>query len=290
MLPTVRLGKVVPSDGFRWVYENDDGVIELRDPPADWSAGDYECTSFNFNEDGSDPVLPQCLRFYLATSLPEYREAAPPEGFHVGHLVEPGDLYLRFASERPNPASIKAMADQFGLLDIRAAWGRLREYKGAHDLNSAFGWEWLLTSTSLKIPSGEDTPRLLGAEPAYFWLSFHSRLCSDIKRWIELKNKQDPHEISEFLQYRNENAGLGLSIYSAHNEITNKTETELIARSLITFIDAQLSLSMAASVTHRQCIECTKWMAIHPGAGRPDKQYCSDACRMRAYRKRKSAT
>ena len=32
------------------------------------------------------------------------------------------------------------------------------------------------------------------------------------------------------------------------------------------------------------------WCELSPQTGRSDKIYCSDACRMRAYRKRKSAT
>ena len=51
MLPTLRFGPVVPSRGFRWVYKNDENVIELRDPPADWPAADYECLSFDWDED-----------------------------------------------------------------------------------------------------------------------------------------------------------------------------------------------------------------------------------------------
>ena len=38
---------------------------------------------------------------------------------------------------------------------------------------------------------------------------------------------------------------------------------------------------------YAQCVECASWFEIAPGSGRPDKRYCSDACRMRAYRKRK---
>jgi hypothetical protein len=34
---------------------------------------------------------------------------------------------------------------------------------------------------------------------------------------------------------------------------------------------------------------CRKWFTIEEGQGRSDKQYCSNACRMRAYRKRKAS-
>lgn len=38
----------------------------------------------------------------------------------------------------------------------------------------------------------------------------------------------------------------------------------------------------------RRCRECGRWLQLGPGSGRPEKTYCSDACRMRAYRKRKA--
>jgi hypothetical protein len=46
-------------------------------------------------------------------------------------------------------------------------------------------------------------------------------------------------------------------------------------------------MSIASNVLHRQCKECPNWFSVHPGTFRPEKLFCSDACRMRAYRKRK---
>jgi len=295
MLPTVRFSTVVPSGGFHWVYKNDEGVIELRDPPADWPAVDYESTSFDLDDDEEPPESVLCDRFFLATSITEYRKAAGPGKLILGHIIEPRrDLYLSFASQRPSPASIKAMADQYGLLNMDDAWDCFDGYKGAHDLHSGFEWEWgwgfKWASPRSEGPLGEETPELLGAESARQWLGTHSRICSNIKLWNGIKNKQEPSETASFLAYCNENTNLDLSIYLHHNGRTNEVGAEFIVRSLETLIEVQFRMSLASSVTHRQCDECTGWMAIHPGSGRPDKQYCSDACRMRAYRKRKAAS
>lgn len=50
----------------------------------------------------------------------------------------------------------------------------------------------------------------------------------------------------------------------------------------------QFAFAVDGNIDYRQCSECQSWFEIAPGRGRPEKSYCSDACRMRAYRKRKA--
>jgi hypothetical protein len=50
---------------------------------------------------------------------------------------------------------------------------------------------------------------------------------------------------------------------------------------------AQLVLAIDGNVNLRACVQCRKWFTLEAGKGRSDKEYCSNACRMRAYRKRK---
>jgi hypothetical protein len=49
----------------------------------------------------------------------------------------------------------------------------------------------------------------------------------------------------------------------------------------------QLILAIDGNLNLRGCIQCRKWFTLEAGRGRSDKEYCSNACRMRAYRKRK---
>jgi hypothetical protein len=56
---------------------------------------------------------------------------------------------------------------------------------------------------------------------------------------------------------------------------------------LLNALWTQLALAINGSQSLRTCVECKKWFAIESDRGRSDKEYCSDACRMRAYRKRK---
>jgi hypothetical protein len=50
---------------------------------------------------------------------------------------------------------------------------------------------------------------------------------------------------------------------------------------------AQLVLAIDGNVNLRACVQCRRWFTLEAGRGRSDKEYCSNACRMRAYRKRK---
>jgi hypothetical protein len=56
---------------------------------------------------------------------------------------------------------------------------------------------------------------------------------------------------------------------------------------LLNALWTQLALAIDGRQSLRSCIECKRWFAIESNRGRSDKEYCSDACRMRAYRKRK---
>jgi hypothetical protein len=40
---------------------------------------------------------------------------------------------------------------------------------------------------------------------------------------------------------------------------------------------------------HRRCRACRNWFEVSPNDSRGDRQYCSDACRMRSYRQRKKS-
>jgi hypothetical protein len=50
----------------------------------------------------------------------------------------------------------------------------------------------------------------------------------------------------------------------------------------------QFARAVERDAQFRQCTECTTWFEVAPGRGRADKQFCSTACRTRAYRKRQA--
>jgi hypothetical protein len=59
-----------------------------------------------------------------------------------------------------------------------------------------------------------------------------------------------------------------------------------------TLLDAlwtQVAQAVDGSQSLQNCFVCKQWFTIKSGEGRSDKKYCSDACRMRAYRKRRKS-
>jgi hypothetical protein len=57
--------------------------------------------------------------------------------------------------------------------------------------------------------------------------------------------------------------------------------------SLLHALWAQFLLAIDGNQNLDACVQCRKWFTLEAGRGRSDKEYCSNACRMRAYRKRK---
>jgi hypothetical protein len=58
-------------------------------------------------------------------------------------------------------------------------------------------------------------------------------------------------------------------------------------RDLIGAIWIQFANTTLGPTDLRQCSECPRWFMIEAGQGRRDKTFCSRACQMRAYRRRK---
>ena len=64
---------------------------------------------------------------------------------------------------------------------------------------------------------------------------------------------------------------------------------QLVPKNLFGALWLQFAEAIDDDRDYRRCTQCLKWFEIAPGSGRPDKLYCSDACRMRSYRTRKAA-
>ena len=62
----------------------------------------------------------------------------------------------------------------------------------------------------------------------------------------------------------------------------------IVPDGLIGALWLQFARAVEREARFRQCLECTTWFEVAPGRGRSDKQFCSTACRTRAYRKRQA--
>jgi hypothetical protein len=62
----------------------------------------------------------------------------------------------------------------------------------------------------------------------------------------------------------------------------------IVPDGLIGALWLQFARAVERDAKFRQCTECTTWFEVAPGRGRADKQFCSNACRTKAYRKRQA--
>ena len=68
----------------------------------------------------------------------------------------------------------------------------------------------------------------------------------------------------------------------------NRLINAVVPSSLLGAMWLQFSISIQRGSHYRRCAECGKHFELAPGMARSDKQFCSDACRVRANRRRKA--
>ena len=86
--------------------------------------------------------------------------------------------------------------------------------------------------------------------------------------------KSDPSMSEVYVKLRRNQDRMGLPYIS------------IVPEDLESALWFQFAQAVSGTQEFIKCVECPSWYEIAPGAGRPEKKFCSDACRMRAYRKR----
>jgi hypothetical protein len=81
--------------------------------------------------------------------------------------------------------------------------------------------------------------------------------------------------------------GVAVNLRLKENPLSASASLCIRPYSLLHALWAQLFLAIDGNLNLRTCVQCRKWFTLEAGRGRSDKEYCSSACRMRAYRKRK---
>jgi hypothetical protein len=81
--------------------------------------------------------------------------------------------------------------------------------------------------------------------------------------------------------------GVPLELLLKKDPLSNSARLCIHPRSLWNALWVELLLAIDGNQNLRACVQRRKWFTLEAGQGRSDKEYCSNACRMRAYRKRK---
>lgn len=118
------------------------------------------------------------------------------------------------------------------------------------------------------------------------------------KVWILAKKAEDPEQFQKIAQTGQQDwperllaqwleSGLhGRTNFGVTGTITGLAPT-MTPMGLIGALWLQATLAIAGKANFLQCRECRTWFEVSTKVARPDKRFCSNACRMRAYRQRK---
>jgi hypothetical protein len=261
LYPTHYLAKIPPR-GLHWVYLDRDGTWQRRNPPGDWGV-----------PDDWDDAPPLAERFFL--SAPEAGWSSyDDKPWQRGTLKNEPELYAKLASSNVSPGSILSYANSYGFLGPKTDRRRIEKIL----------WPEYTSEPGFALSQDE----FFWAEPASEWLNLLGLLSNTInimeKIGSQSKRKQDM-----FLNWFNMNTERSLDYRVEWDSATGRLKGELVASSLAHLVMVQLLSAAEANIKHHRCEQCQTFFPVHPGLGRPEKKYCSDACRMRAYRRREAS-
>jgi hypothetical protein len=220
----------------------------------------------------------------------------------VWHLLRPRsqrtrrfDLYqagrsafLDFAQTPRTPDGVEAFAARYGPLRSHGDYlGAKVEFFFGHALGTWYGEIFEMSEAVALWDKGPSKPyvsklvRLLGRQDIpLLWYKGGDKA---FNKRVRLLKREDPH----FIGGPREAPGTTAKILLKRDPQTTQPRVCIRPTHLLDALWIQLALAIDGSESLRTCVECKKWFTIKAGEGRSDKEYCSDACRMRAYRKRK---
>jgi hypothetical protein len=183
-------------------------------------------------------------------------------------------VFLEFAQTPATPEGIREFADRYGLL-----WP---DYSGGKCFSN-----------------GERVKSFVsGSRSIFTWRS----IIEEMRRTVELWNKAmmigNFSKIIRAVQKRESlldptslvfGGAAEFKLLLKEDPLSGGARLCLRPGNLLHALWAQFILAIDGNANLSACVQCRKWFTIEAGRGRSDKAYCSNACRMRAYRKRKSS-
>jgi hypothetical protein len=249
----------VPVDGYRVLHFDERKFVDAEINPDNWSVSppadateDELCLLRRWGATLVPMLTPEDIEMGIE---PEVREIFEPqsEKFRCFNLFEEASSpYVDFVN---TPALIgdvegpKALADRFGPLH------------------------------------GEHRP--LYVDDWTFSLDVMHRA---LKAWKKADATGDFRPVIRGFSHKGPKPGrnrIDASISLRENPLSGAARLCIRPETLLDALWTQLAQAIDGSQSLRNCVECKRWFTISAGQGRSDKEYCSDACRMRAYRKRK---
>jgi hypothetical protein len=240
---------------------------------------EYEC---RVPRDGYEVIT---IEVPVSPVLNEKRTVLQPRSERTERfdLFKSPDAFLEFA-QTPLTDGIKAFADRYGPLEVQRRESELADWledDGVKDLGLALDD----TVEPKPVPLHRD-------------LLSWARNIREMRRAVELwEMSKSTGDFSKIV--RRVNKGLvqsgvltdGVSVELLLKRDPSSGSARLCIRpySLLRALWAQLVVAIDGGANLGACVKCGNWFMFEAGRGRSDKAYCSNACRQRAYRDRKSS-
>ncbi len=116
------------------------------------------------------------------------------------------------------------------------------------------------------------------------WTHHIKRMRQAISKWEHVQGDK-PETFAKTYRSLNPNPDDTLKL-SLQIGSSGSLEQYLEPPNLLGAMWVQLAGAVEGATSFTPCAECSVWIDTAPGSNRPDKAYCSPACRQRAYRKR----
>jgi hypothetical protein len=121
------------------------------------------------------------------------------------------------------------------------------------------------------------------------WAVNMTRMHQAVKLWRKSKVTGDFSGLIPKVEEFRRRVGVPVNLLLKKDPLSASARLCIRPHTLLHALWAQLVLAIDGNLNLRACVQCRKWFTIEAGRGRSDKEYCSNACRMRAYRKRKGS-
>lgn len=253
---------VAPGAEFSLVSQTTSGDWEVLHALGDWPQEDYEAAV----------SLPGSAFRVERTVLTDRTYLVAFSDDEESEECENG-LYERFASIRPTPKNLLLLASEHGLL--RQSNTIQVGKRDAAKLQRLLG-----------LP--RDDGRELRIECCADWLYIHHFLDLALRLRAKHERQKDAQRLSALRELFSFPLGGTLGLEFRLDDPDGKPGAALVATSLASALKIQLGMSLTGEALPRRCPECSTWFSVASGSGRPEKIYCSAACKMRAYRRRKT--
>jgi hypothetical protein len=260
----------VPVGGFRWV----------GDPPG-YNEGE--------SVDPSNPGLRGTLR--MVPSDEWRRRRYQP--------LEVPALFRIFAFTQSTAEGVLAFANQYGPLGHHGGESFREWVRAASQLRFAIElWDALQTHDEARLRQIINIRRdeKLGEWEVHYKLPPSTGLNPDFTLSGDVLNLMISDEGDIW------HAALAYVLFAVNSRLAEKATSQLnyssstdslrfvlFPKDLLTALWLQFALSIDRNTKFRRCRICEKWFEISPDANRTTREFCSDACRARDYRKRKAA-